>query len=162
MARGGTAADTSTHAAINGENFARNHGHTHGAVHCVWCAILIGFFAMLRKDGIFSGKARTFVNISHCLIHGDLRFVPQTQALWLRCIFIKTNQFNGRQHVVPLQYTGGILLISVTAYNTHVADYPSTYDLQPAFMYHTKGKRVIALSHTFLAKGPQTTTSGHR
>ena len=36
--------------------FARNQRHTEEAVRCVWAAILIGFFAMLRKDNLTSEK----------------------------------------------------------------------------------------------------------
>jgi hypothetical protein len=135
-------------AAIN-NGFAQRHNHTDGAIRCAWAAILIGFFAMLRKDNISSGRARTY-NMQHCLIRGDLVFIQQTQALWLRCRFSKTNQFNERIHVVPLQYSGG-LLCPVSAYNSHVADYPSDSRFQPAFMYDVKGKRT-ALSHSFLVK----------
>ena len=129
--------------------FATKYNHTDGAVRCVWAAILIGFFGMLRKDNIASGKARTF-DLNHCLIRGDLVFVPQTQALWLRCRFGKTNQFRERMHIVPLQHSGG-KLCPVTAYNAHVMDFPSGSILQPAFMCDVKGRRT-ALSHTFLVK----------
>ena len=108
----------------------------------------ISSHAMLRMD-ISSGKARTF-NVNHCLIRGDLHFIAQTQALWLRCRFSKTSEYHGRVHIVPLQYTGGILC-PVTACNAHVADYPSVSEVQPAFMYDANGMRV-ALSHAFLVK----------
>jgi hypothetical protein len=104
---------------------------------------------MLMEDNISSGRARTY-DMQRCLIRGDLVCIQRTQALWLRCRFSKTNQFNERVHIVPLQYTGG-LLCPVSAYNSHVADYPSDSRLQPAFMYDVKCKRT-ALSHTFLVK----------
>jgi hypothetical protein len=137
------------HTAIHNGNFARTHKHTDGAIRCVWAAVLVGFFAMLRKDNISSGKTRTF-DPSHCLIRSDLRYTQHTRALWLRCRFSKTNQFNARQHIVPLQYTGG-KLCPVTAYRAHLEDYPSTSEIQPAFMFDNNGQR-IALSHTFLVK----------
>ena len=108
------------HTAIHHGNFAHQPKHTSGAVRCVWAAILVGFFAMLRKDNISSGKARTF-NPSHCLIRGDLQYVEHIKAIWLRLRFSKTNQFNARAHVVPLQYTGGVLC-PVTSYAAHVED----------------------------------------
>ena len=123
--------------------------HTAGAVRCVWAAILVGFFAMLRKDNISSSKARTF-DPSHRLIRGDLQYVQHTKAIWLRCRFGKTNQFNAHAHVVPLPYTGGILC-HVTTYAAHMGDYPSTSEVHPAFMYGNNGYRV-ALLHTFLVK----------
>ena len=104
---------------------------------------------MLRKDNLTSEKTRT-CDAHHCLLRGDLVFVPQIQALWLRCRFGKTNQFRERIHIVPLQYTGG-RLCPVSTYIQHVRDFPSTSEVQPAFMYDTNGKRV-ALSHTFLVK----------
>ena len=134
--------------AIN-NGFARDHGHTDAEIRCVWASMLIGFFDMLRKDNISSGKARTF-DLQHCLLRGDMVFIPQTQALWLRCRFGKTNHFRERAHLVPLQYTGG-QLGPVLAYNAHSVDFPSDSELQPAFMYGVHGRRT-SLSHTFLVK----------
>jgi len=135
------------HAAILDGSFVHKTGHTYGLVSCVWAAILVGFFGMLRKDNVCSGKARTF-NPRRCLLRGDLVFVPETVALWLRCRFSKTNQFNERMHCFPLQYSGGELC-PVTTYLRHVEMYPSTDPSQPAFMYDVKNKRT-ALSHTCL------------
>jgi len=112
--------------------FARDHGHTDAAIGCVWASISIGCLAMLRKDNISSGKAGTF-DLHHCILRGDMIFIPQTQALWLRCRFGKTNQFRERAHIVPLQYTGG-KLCPVLAYNAHLVDFPSDSELQPAFI----------------------------
>ena len=104
------------HSAIS-DGFARNHGHTYIAIRCVRASILIDFVAMLRKDNISSGKARIF-DLHHCLLRGDMVSILQTQALWLRCRFGKTNQFRERAHNVPLQYTAG-KLCPVLAYTAH-------------------------------------------
>ena len=41
--------------AIN-NGFARDHGHINAAIRCAWLSMLIGFFAMLRKDKSLQGK----------------------------------------------------------------------------------------------------------
>jgi len=133
-------------------SFARTHGHTQEVVRCVWAAILIGFFGMLRKQNVSSGRARSF-DPRRCLLRSDLQYVYGTGILWLKCRFGKTNQFHARVHLVPLQHTGGNLC-PVYAYLQHVHDCPdrSGDDKQPAFMYTgTTGDRT-ALSHAFLVK----------
>ena len=140
------------HAAILDGSFERKTGHSPGAIRCVWAAILIGFFGMLRKANVASKWANTF-DPKCGLTRGDLARMPDSDDLWLRCRFSKTNQAGARTHFVPLPHTGGPLCPD-TAYSNHVADYPdvTTEALpQPAFMYNVKGKRV-ALSHAFLVK----------
>jgi hypothetical protein len=37
-------------------SFKTSKGHSRELIHCVWTAMLIGFFGLLRKDNICSGK----------------------------------------------------------------------------------------------------------
>ena len=125
---------------------------THG-----WCCslcgvrLLIGFFAIWRKKNISLGKARTF-NINHCLIRGDLRFVLQTQALWLH-VAASVRLINSMVDNALSRYIirGAALSAGYSVQRTRGKLRRSTSDLQPTFMHDTRGRRV-ALSHPFLVK----------
>ena len=136
-------------AVVADESFAKAAGHKPSAIRCVFAAILVGFYGMLRKANIASKTARTF-DPKRCLLRSDIQQSEQ-KTLMLTCRFSKTIKGSERVHKLPLVYTGEALC-PVSAYVAHVVEFPSTGgdEQQPAFMYdNRKGKRT-ALSHKFL------------
>ena len=140
------------HATIQDGSFQRHTRHSPQAIRCIWAAIMVGFFGMLRKAYVSSKRANSF-DPNRCLTRDDLVWIEGTDALWIRSRFSKTNQARARTHYVPLQNTGGPLCPR-SAVHAHISDFPDMAaqgEPQPAFMYEVKGKRK-ALAHTFFVK----------
>ena len=136
-------------AVVADESFAKLAGHKPSAIRCVFAAILVGFFGMLRKANIASKTARTF-DPKRCLLRSDIQLDDQ-QTLMLTCRFSKTIKGSERVHKLPLIFTGGALC-PVSAYTAHVAEFPSADgdEQQPAFMYDSRAGKRTALSYQFL------------
>jgi hypothetical protein len=129
---------------VHSDEFANRTGINAQHVRAVWAAILVGFFGMLRKQNLCSKTVRKF-DAKISLIRGDLQWIINTDALWLRARFSKTNQFGTKEHIIPLQHTGGPLC-PVMAYLKHVSETTAGQDLGPAFLINKNG-RTIPLSH---------------
>ena len=100
---------------------------------------------MLRKQNICSKSMKNF-DPKKSLIRGDLKWLPDTDALWFRARFSKTNLFGEREHVIPLQYNGGPLC-PVTAFFQHLEATRGGDDMGPAFIMIKRGC-YAALGHT--------------
>ena len=78
----------------------------------LWCAMLVAFWGLFRKDNITVGKASAF-NPRSNLTRGD--FSIKNGTLWVRVRHSKTNQFRQRCHWVPLVAIPGHPLCPVAA-----------------------------------------------
>jgi len=78
----------------------------------LWCAMLVAFWGLFRKDNITVGKASAF-NPRANLTRGD--FSVKNGILWVKVRHSKTNQFQQRCHWVPLVAIPGSPLCPVTA-----------------------------------------------
>jgi hypothetical protein len=78
----------------------------------LWCAMLVAFWGLFRKDNISVGKASAF-NPRANLTRGD--FSMKNGVLWVRVRHSKTNQFRQRCHWVPLVALPGNPLCPVEA-----------------------------------------------
>ena len=118
-------------------------------VHSVWAAVLVGFYGMLRKDNLTTGKVRA-VHPMHGLRRGDVSFgalANGTPVAWLRVRMAKNNPFGERTHLVPLVASGGALC-PVAALRRHISDFPAPPE-SPLFMISPAGgRRPVPLSHT--------------
>ena len=86
------------------ESFAKAAGHKPSAIRCVFAAILVGFYGMLRKANIASKTARSF-DPKRCLLRSDIQQGEQ-ETLMLTCSgFSKTIKGTERVHKLPLVYT---------------------------------------------------------
>ena len=126
-------------------SFAAAHNIPTTNVRTAWSATLIGFFGMLRKQNICSKAVMTF-DPKKSLIRGDLKWISSTAALWFRARFSKTNLFGQKDHIIPLQYNGG-LLCPVLAFFRHLEDTPDGGEEGPAFLMSKRG-RLSPLAHT--------------
>jgi hypothetical protein len=94
-------------AVVADESFAKAACHKPSAMRCVFAAILVGFYGMLRKANIASKTARTF-DPKRCLLRNDIQ-QSEPGTLMLTCRFCKTVKGSERVHKLPLVYTGGAL-----------------------------------------------------
>jgi hypothetical protein len=89
-----------------------------------WAAILVGFFAMLRKDNITKGK-KGALNERQGLQRNDVRFTEATRSrpaiMWLRLRYSKTNQAWEAPLIVPVAATGDDLC-PVNGVKNHLAE----------------------------------------
>ena len=126
-------------------------------VHSVWAAILVGFYGMLRKDNLTTGKVNA-VNPMHGLRRGDVAFgvlATGTPVAWLRVRMAKNNPFGERTHLVPLVASGGALC-PVAALRRHMSDYPAPPESPLFLIAPGGGRRPVALSHTMFVSRMKT------
>jgi len=117
-------------------------------------AVLVGFFGLLRKDNLTTGKPDPF-NPDKGLLRSDLAFTTTEdgrEMAVLRLRSSKTNQMGGAPHMVPLYPTGGVLC-PVRALRWHTRRVIAT-ESQPLFMWLNARKAPTPMTHRILLSSP--------
>ena len=78
--------------------------------HAIWAAMLLAYYATLRKDNISVGKASSF-NPRANLTLSDLELNPTEMTGLLHIKHAKQNQFFDRSHSIPIHGYGGKLCV---------------------------------------------------
>lgn len=129
-----------------------HHLHTGGESLALWCAMLIGFYAFLRKchlcvDGVGLGEISAAV-----LRRKHFTFDPVTYAVTVKVAFSKTNQFGERVHDITLQGVQGHLLDPYFWLQRLFTSQPADGEA-PAFGHVDAGGRYVPLSYQKLLSG---------
>ena len=123
----------------------------------IWAAILVGFFAMLRKDNITKGKKGS-LNERQGLKRSDVRFCAATRTrpaiMWLRLRYSKTNQSWQAPLIIPVAATGDDLC-PVRAVKNHLAETTGGAEDNLFLAKRTAkpGAKQVPLPHTGLVTG---------
>jgi integrase len=120
----------------------------------IWAAILLGFFAMLRKDNLTKGKSKAF-NDMQGLTRDDIQFVEATAGkpavMWVRIRYSKTNQTRKPPVIIPVAATGDELC-PVEAVRSHMRETQGTGETN-LFLVKGKGSKFVPLTHVNLVAG---------
>lgn len=95
----------------------------------LWCAILFGFFLLVRKSNLVPLSHQTF-NDKEQLTRSDIRLAPNIAVIYIK--WSKTLQFNEREVFVPLLKMQGSKICPIRALNNMLNSVPGSPN-DPAF-----------------------------
>ncbi len=109
----------------------------------LWAAILIGFFAFLRKANIVPPSAASFHPATH-LARGNI--TRTAYGLSINLSHTKTIQYQDRQLQIPIAAVPGHALDPADAFDRMTALIPAP-PTSPAFVYPDSSGRLVTFTH---------------